>query len=116
MSSKSKLELLAESQKNNKVVLAEVALIGLAAAFSKRFWADGSMQLNVNKSVTIDDENQKEKTNPWAQVYSTRIAPLFDKLADPEMEKYHDRLEAMGQKLVAMGGVASDAIAQVRGF
>ncbi len=116
MSDQSRLERLAEAQRNRRVQLAEIAAIALTAAFKKGLWTKDDMQLSVAPGVIIEVGNKKEKTTPWAEIYSAGVVALQERLNDPESTKYYERLQGMKTKLENLGGLASEAVTQIRGF
>lgn len=120
MSKLSLLERLTAAQKDKKVVLAEVAAVGLAAAFRKKIWEDPGANININHDAVIRRLFRKKMTASWASIYSSQSDSLVHWLETiKDDEKYHDQyqeLQRLKEKLEKMGGLASEAVAQTRFF
>lgn len=116
MSKQSRIERIVEAQKDKKVVLAELAAIGLMAAFRKRIWEDMGAIMNVNHDAQLDNEGSSEATAPWAGIYSARVAPLLERLEEAKDTDQYEALLRLKERLESMGGTAANALAQIRPF
>jgi len=114
MPKKSRAERFVEIQKDKKVVATELSALVLFGAFRAKLWQEPSLITKVKPLVVL---KYGAKTAGWLNVNGAKTGKLDDMLADPEQDPRNlQELLRLRERLTALGGVASEAVSQIRDY